>query len=203
MTTKKLTLTLSVAAAAVALAAGGAVAFAAIPSTTVNVAAGAGDAHATGDALVAKECVQNTQGLPEPASWRPGARYDLSAELGFLVIRNDKNAAVCVIEKGKAAGVMGGEVSTRHTYTNLTAARPFDYLDSWNDQNESVHFGIATGDVAKVALVGPDGAQTPTVLKDGTFIAKTKVAEDSNQSTSNQVRAILGNGQVVTGPFRG
>jgi len=94
-------------------------------------------------------------------------------------------------------------VSTRHTYTNLTAARPFDYLDSWNEQTESVHFGIATGDVAKVSLVGPDGAQTPTVLTDGTFIAKTKVAEDSNQSTSNQVRATLSNGQVVTGPFRG
>ncbi|QUQ68658.1 hypothetical protein [Kutzneria sp. CA-103260] len=205
MTTKKLTLTLSVAAAAVAIAAGSAVAFAAIPSSapTVNVAAGAADDHATGDALIAKECVRNTQGIPNPASWRAGARYDLSAQLGFLVIRNDKQAAVCVIENGKAGSVMGGDVSTRHTYTNLTSARPFDYLSSWNTDNESVHFGIATDNVAKVALVGPDGSQTPTVLKDGTFIAKTKFAEDSNQSTSNHVRATLDNGQVVTGPFRG
>jgi hypothetical protein len=206
MTTKKLTVTLSVAAAAVAIAAGSAVAFASIQSSapTVNVAAGVTDEHATGDALIAKECVKNTPDLPNPASWRAGARYDLSAQLGFLVIRNDKNAVVCVIDNGKTGGVMGGGLlSTRHAYTNLNSARPFDYLDSWNDDGGSVHFGIATGDVTNVALVGPNGAQTPTVLKDGTFIAKTKVAEDSGQSTTNHVRATLANGQVVTGPFRG
>ncbi|MFI9380771.1 hypothetical protein [Kutzneria sp. NPDC052558] len=202
MTTKKLTVTLSVAAAAVAIVAGSAVAFAAIPnSTTVNVA-GAEDTHASGDALIAKECVKNTPGLPDPASWRAGARYDLSAQLGFLVIRNNKNAAVCVIENGRAGGVMGGDVSTTHTYANLTSGRPFDYLSAWNEEKVSVLFGIASDNVAKVSLVGPDGTQAPASVKDGTFVARTPWGEDSNQSTTNSVRATLDNGQVVTGPFR-
>ena len=51
--------------------------------------------------------------------------------------------------------------------------------------------------------MAPDGSVTAGTLRDGTFLVKTTVAENSNQPTSNHVRATLANGQVVEGPFRG
>ena len=206
MTTKKLTLTLSAAAAIGVLAAGGAAAFATVPTSGPEVKPAAATAPAPAadpvDAKIAKECVQADQHVPDPASWRPAARLDVDAQHGFLAIRNDKLAAVCVIENGHGTGIMGG-VGTNHNYGKLTDRRPFDYLDAMNyPDGQTVQFGIATGDVAKVSLIGPDGSATPTVLKDGTFIAKTKFGEDSNQPTTNHVRATLANGSVVDGPFR-
>jgi hypothetical protein len=205
MTNKKLTMTVTVAAAVGALAIGGAVAYAATTSTptptsaTSHLAITAADA---GDVKITKECVNGTPGVPDPASWRPGARIDTGSGDGFLVIRDNGAAAVCVIEKGHGAGIMGGDVSSNHVYRNLTAQRPFDYLTSMNYEKESIHFGIAADDVAGVALLGPDHSVTGGVVKDGTFIVKTKFVEDSNQSTTNHVRATLTNGQVVEGPFR-
>ncbi|GAA3435956.1 hypothetical protein [Kutzneria kofuensis] len=201
MNTKKLTLSLAATAALGVLAVGGAVAFAAVPNTTVQAAGP--QTVATGDAKIAKECVAAGQDVPDPAGWRPGARIDVDAQHGFLVIRDDKNAAVCVIENGKGTGIMGGDIDSRHAYGNLTAARPFDYLSSMNYTTESIHFGIATKDVTGVSLVGPDHSVAAGIVKDGTFIVKTKFAEDSNQHTTNHVRATLGNGQVIAGPFRG
>jgi hypothetical protein len=65
-------------------------------------------------------------------------------------------------------------------YGNLTAARPFDYLTSYNFDSpatESVHFGFATSDVTAVSLVGPDHSVTPAVVRDGTFLARSNFPE--------------------------
>jgi len=103
---------------------------------------------------------------------------------------------------GHGTGIMGG-VETRHVYGNLTAARPFDYLSSMNYPGESIHFGITTGDVKSVSLVGPDNSVRAADVKDGAFVVRTPFAEDSNQPTTNHVRVTLTNGRTVTGPFRG
>ena len=207
MNTKKLTLALSIAAAAAAIAVGGAVAFASVPGASPAAVGTQGSTQVappwakSGDGKIAWDCVQAGH-LADPAGWRPGARIDVDVNSGFLVIRNDKSAAVCVIEGGKGTGIMGGDVSTTHVYGNLTATRPFDYLTSMNYEHDSVHFGIASKDVTAVSLVGPDKSVTAATLKDGTFIARVKAGEDSTESTTNHVRATLDNGKVVEGPFR-
>jgi hypothetical protein len=208
MTTKKLTIALAAASAVAALAVGGAVAFAAIPgsapahSGSPAILRAAPEGSDPGDVQIAKDCLAATPNGPDLGSWYPGAKIDTGAGNGFLMIRNDRTAAVCVIEKGKGAGVMGADFDTRHVYGKLTAQRPFDYLTSMNYQTASIHFGIASDNVAGVSLVGPDKSVTGGVLKNGTFIVKTTVAEDSGQGTTNHVRAILNNGQVIDGPFR-
>ncbi|GAA3528399.1 hypothetical protein GCM10022222_09300 [Amycolatopsis ultiminotia] len=166
---------------------------------------GAGQPVNPGDLHLVRECVQAGQDVPDPASWRPGVRFDLDAENGFLVIRSDEYAAVCVLKNGKATRIEGGVDTRRHVYGDLTAARPFDYLSSWNWGSPvagSVHFGIVTSEVTAVSLVGPDNSVTPAVVRDGTFAAKTKFAESSGQPTTNHIRATLKDGQVIEGPFR-
>jgi hypothetical protein len=195
MTTKKLTMALSAAAAIGLLAAGSGIALAANPVASTAVAA-------TGDAKTAQECVQADGTVPDPATWRPAAKITVDAHHGFLVIRNDKQAAICIVHDGHGTGIMGG-VETRHVYGNLTAARPFDYLSSMNYPGESIHFGITTGDVKSVSLVGPDNSVRAADVKDGAFVVRTPFAEDSNQPTTNHVRVTLTNGRTVTGPFRG
>ncbi|MFC0437115.1 hypothetical protein [Kutzneria buriramensis] len=201
MTTTKLTMALSAAAAIGLLAAGSGIALAADPGTGTTIAA-------TGDAKTAQECVQADGHVPDPTTWRPAARITVDARHGFLVIRNDKLAAICTVEDGHGTGIMGG-VETRHVYGKLTAARPFDYLSSMNylaDKThpaESIHFGITTADVKSVSLVGPDKSVRDADVKDGTFVVRTPFGEDSDQATTNHVRVTLTNGQVITGPFRG
>jgi hypothetical protein len=99
---------------------------------------------------------------------------------------------------------IGPDVDLRHAYGNLTPARPFDYLSSWNFTylaRGSVHFGIATSDVAAVSLIGPDGSVTPAVLRDGTFLAETKFAERKDRPTG-RIRVTLKNAQVLEDSFR-
>jgi hypothetical protein len=199
MTTKKLTLTLAATAAIGALAIGGAVAFAAVPGTT-DAATQVAPA-ATGNAKIMFECLAADQ-VANRAAWRPGARIDTDATHGFLVIRTDKNAAVCVVEDGHGTGLMGGQIDN-HNYAKLTAQRPFDYLTSMNYPHQSVHFGISTSDVTGVSLVGPDGKSFAATVKDGTFAVLAKDGENSNEPTTNHIRATLANGQTVAGPFRG
>jgi hypothetical protein len=198
MTTKKLTLTLAATAAIGALAVGGAVAFAAVPGTTTGAQA---TQAATGDAKIMLECLAAGE-VANPGAWRPGARLNTDATHGFLVVRTDQNAAVCVVENGHGAGLMGGVIDN-HNYGKLTAQRPFDYLTSMNYPHESVHFGISTQDVTGVSLVGPDGTQANAVVKDGTFAVLAKDGEDSDKPTTNHIRVTLANGQTVAGPFRG
>jgi hypothetical protein len=162
-------------------------------------------AGSPGDVQLVDECIRAGRNEFPPGSWRAGARIDIDSENGFMVIRNDEYAAVCVLKNGKGTGTDPVGVNTRHVYGKLTTARPFDYLDSWNrgtPATESVHFGIAASDVTAVSLVGPDNSVTPAVVRDGTFLAKTKFAESSSQPMTNHIRATLKNGQVVEGPFR-
>jgi hypothetical protein len=200
MTTKKLTLTLAATAAIGALAVGGAVAFAAVPGTATGTGTQATQA-ASGDAKIMLECLAASE-AGNPGAWRPGARLNLGAKHGFLVIRTDKNAAACVVEDGHGTGLIGGVIDN-HSYGKLTAQRPFDYLTSMNYEHESVHFGISTQDVTGVSLVGKDGAQTAATVKDGTFVVLAKDGENSDEATTNSIRATLANGQTVAGPFRG
>lgn len=204
MTTNKLTMTLAMTAALGVFAVGGAMAFAAVPGSTPTPAAGsqALQSPLIGDAKIAQDCLGTAGDVANKASWRPGARINLDANHGFLVIRDDKNAAVCVIEDGKGTGLMGGVIDN-HGYGKLTAQRPFDYLTSMNYAHQSVHFGIAATDVTGVTLVGPNKSEAAAVVKDGTFAVLAKDAENSNASTTNHIRVTLANGGVVSGPFRG
>jgi hypothetical protein len=198
MTTNKLTLALAATAAIGALTVGGAMAFAAVPGTATGAQV---TSAATGDAKIMLECLAAGE-VANPGAWRPGARLNTDATHGFLVVRTDQNAAVCVVESDHGTGLMGGVIDN-HNYGKLTAQRPFDYLTSMNYPHQSVHFGISTSDVTGVSLVGPDGQQTAATVKDGTFAVLAKDGENSEDSTTNHIRATLANGQVIAGPFRG
>jgi hypothetical protein len=154
-----------------------------------------------GDAQIARQCAYADGGLPDPTSWRPAARIDLDADTGFLAIRNSVSAAVCDIEKGRGAGIMGGP-SAREDYSKLTAAHPYRYLTSMNYTHDSIHFGITAGNVTAVDLIGPDNSVRPAVLRDGVFIVRTPIGEDSNQPSTNSVRVTLNTGKVLVGPLR-
>ena len=154
-----------------------------------------------------QDCVEAAaaqgESLPNPHNWRSGADFGIGSPEGFLTIRDDKYAAVCDVENGKAAGLMGGfDAKSRHNYDRLTTARPFDFLDAMNYPDRTIMFGIATQDVVSLSLIGPDGSVTPATVHDGTFVAVTKFGEDSGQPTTNHVRATLKDGTVVTGPLR-
>jgi hypothetical protein len=162
------------------------------------------------DVKLAKDCVQATiasgVAVPDPDSWRPAAKIDIDPGHGFLVIRNDKIAAVCPVSGGTTPGTMAGDVTFvgRHNYAHLTAARPFDYVSAWNESggsSRSIQFGIATDDVIAVSLVGQDNSVTPAVLRDGTFAVKINSAEHCDTNDSNRVRATLRNGHVIEGPL--
>jgi len=185
---------LTAAAAVVALAVGAVFALPVLRGGGATAAAGP-------DMQLVNDCIHAPYTELPSGSWRAGVRLDLDATHGFLMIRTDEYAAVCDLSNGHPTGTVGG-VSTRHTYSNLTATRPWDYNDSDNLTNESVHFGIAANNVVAVSLVGPDNSVTPTTLKNGTFAVRTKFAEDSNSYTSNRVKATLDTGQVIEGPFR-
>ena len=185
---------LAVAASVVVLAAVAAVGFAQLRGRDVDVA--------SGQSQLVKECVRNGHNMPDPTSWRAGARLDLSPGQGYLIIRNARSAAACVIENGKGTGIIGGAVDSTDLYAALTPERPFDYLTSMNFDHESVHFGITTDDVVAVSLLGPDNSVAPGVVGDGTFIVRTAIGEDSNQPSTNYVKATLNNGHVIQGPLR-
>ncbi len=207
-------LPVSVAAAVGVLVVGGVVVFGPLRDSGP---VGSGSQHVVpaadpADVKLAKDCVRATiasgVAVPDPDSWRPGVKIDTDTPNGFLVIRNDKTAAVCLVSGGTTRGTMAGDVTFtgRHNYAHLTAARPFDYFSAWNfDASNmtvaSIQFGIATDDVTAVSLVGQDNTVMPAVLRDGTFAAKIGNGEHCGSPTSNQVRATLSNGQVIEGPL--
>jgi hypothetical protein len=193
---------LAVAASVIVLAAALAIAIPQLRSHDEVPAAGN-----PADAVLVDECVK-VSATPLPVgSWRAGARIDVDSEKGFLVIRDDEYAAVCLLKNGRAQGVWqtATDGDVRHTYSKLTAARPFDYLVSDNEGSpvtESVHFGIATSDVTGVSLIGPDNSVTPAVVRDGTFAVRSRYAESTGVSSTNRIRATLENGQVIEGTLR-
>jgi hypothetical protein len=154
-----------------------------------------------GDAQIALQCAHVDGGLPDPTSWRPAARIDVDAETGFLVIRDTVSAAVCDIEKGRGVGIMGGP-SAREDYSKLTADHPYHYLSSMNYTHDSIHFGIVAGNVVAVDLLGPDNSVRSAVVRDGVFIVRTPIGEDSGQPSTNSVRVTLNTGRVLVGPLR-
>jgi hypothetical protein len=185
---------LAVAASVVVLAALAAIGFTQLRGADAPVA--------SGQSPLVKACVGSARTMPDPGSWRAGARLDINSQLAFVVIRNSRTAAACTIENGKATGIIGGGVDATDLYVQLTPERPFDYLTSMNYAKESVHFGISTDDVAAVSLIGPDNSVSPGVVADGTFIVLDKIGENSGQPSTNYVRATLNNGQTVQGPLR-
>ncbi|RJQ80345.1 hypothetical protein D5S17_07705 [Pseudonocardiaceae bacterium YIM PH 21723] len=196
MTKTKIVLPLLIAAA-VTLAAGTAVAVTAPSAATGTVNA---TVPVQSDDQVT-QCLTG-QDVPNPGEWRAAAKIDADAPTGFLVIRTDKTAAVCVLENGKGTGLMGGY--SKDLYGKLTPERPFSWFNAMNYEDHSVQFGITTPDVATVSLIGPDGSATPAVQPtDGTFIVKTPFAENSNDPSTNKVRVTLRDGKVIEGPFRG
>lgn len=187
---------LAVAAAVIALAVGVVFALPALRDRDTVAAAGS-----PGDMAMVNDCIDSSYETMPSGRWSLGARLDLDSSHGFVVIRSDEYAAICILTDGHPTGIMGG-VSTRHTYGNLTPARPWDYLSSDNFPTESIHFGIAANNVAALSMVGPDQSVTPTILKNGTFVVRTRFAESSGQYTSNRVKATLDSGQEIDGPFR-
>jgi hypothetical protein len=157
--------------------------------------------------------------VPDPESWRPGVKIDIDdADFQWsenLVIRNDKAAAVCLVSGRATGGITGADTARlegrgRHSYANLTAARPFDYIDAWNfPGGESIEFGIATDDVVAVSVVREGAVVASALLHDGTFAVKVDGGEMCGRSAepggqpvaSNLIRATLRDGQVIEGPL--
>ncbi|SFR29203.1 hypothetical protein SAMN04488564_117127 [Lentzea waywayandensis] len=178
------------------------------------------------DVQLAHDCVTATVAsgveVPDPGSWTPGVKIDADTGSGngaawpeFLMIRNDRAAALCLVAGSSTGGITGADVAAmegrgRHSYATLTAARPFDYLDAWNFlDGTSIQFGITTEDVVAVSVVWQDGNVTPALLHDGTFAVKIDRGEmcgrpghiSATPVASNVVRVTLGDGQVVEGPL--
>lgn len=208
---------LSAAAAAGVLVAGGVLMFGQVgtPGRTAPAADPA-------DVQLAQDCVNTTIAdgvdVPDPKSWQPGVKIDVDVVNGwseFLVIRTDRAAAVCLVSGRTTGGITGPDVSAmegrgRHSYANLTVARPFDYFDAWNFPNgKSIQFGIATDDVVAVSVVRQDNTVTPAVLRNGTFAVQIDSGElcgrpvypDTPPAASNLLRVTLKEGQVVDGPL--
>jgi hypothetical protein len=208
---------LSAAAAVGVLVAGGVLVFGPV-GTPGRVAPAADPA----EVQLAQDCVNTTIAdgvdVPGPKSWQPGVKIDAGVVDGwseFLVIRTDRAAAVCLVSGRTTGGITGPDVSEmegrgRHSYANLTVARPFDYFDAWNfPDGGSIQFGIATDDVVAVSVVRQDNTVTPAVLRNGTFAVHIDSGElcgrpvypDTPPAASNLLRVTLKEGQVVEGPL--
>ncbi|WP_020646461.1 hypothetical protein [Amycolatopsis balhimycina] len=192
------------------------------PSTTaVPVGAGSGSlalgkpatpTPAPGEMKLVRDCVNATlaEGIavPDRESWRPAASVDTDTPHGFLVIRNDKAAAVCIIDGGKAIGMMGADVNDmtgrRGGYAKLTAERPFDPFTGLSGLHEpEFFFGIVTDDVTAVSLIEPDNSVTPASLRDGTVAVKGSERPFSSGETDHftfHFRVTLKNGNVLDLP---
>ncbi|MEU4518865.1 hypothetical protein AB0F52_09110 [Amycolatopsis sp. NPDC024027] len=164
-----------------------------------------------GDVKLVRNCVNATLAygiaVPDRESWRPAAKIDTDTPHGFLVIRNDKAAAVCIIDDGKAVGMMGADVEEmagrRIGYAKLTAERPFNCFTGIAGLNEpTFRFGIVTDDVTAVSLVGPDNSVHPATVRDGTFAVKINDAGRIPGSTSYRARMSLKNGHDIEAPLQ-
>jgi hypothetical protein len=158
-----------------------------------------------------KDCVNATlaygTAVPDRDSWRPAAKIDTDTPHGFLVIRNDKAAAVCVINDGKATGMMGADVETmagrRIGYAKLTAEHPFNCFTGVSGLGEPTYlFGIVTNDVTAVSLLGPDESMHPATVHDGTFAVKIDDGGRVPRNVDYRVRASLKNGHVIDAPLK-
>ncbi|WP_328604528.1 hypothetical protein OG943_31385 [Amycolatopsis sp. NBC_00345] len=208
---------LAVAAVVGVLAVGAVVAFGpgheAGPNPTA-IPAGAGSlpqpAPDPADVKLVKDCVDATLGygyaVPAPGSWRPAAKIDADTSHGFMVIRNDISAAVCVIDGDKSPGIMGADsdemAGRRFGYAKLTAKLPFNSFTGIGGLHEpTFEFGIVTTEVAAVSVVGPDGSVFPATVRDGTFAVKINDGRGGVR-TEYRARMTMKNGNVIEAPLK-
>ncbi|MBE8517394.1 hypothetical protein ILP97_07725 [Amycolatopsis sp. H6(2020)] len=164
-----------------------------------------------GDVKLVRDCVNATvadgYAVPDRDSWRPAAKIDTDTPHGFLVIRNDTSAAVCIIDDGKAVGMMGADVEgmagRRYGYAKLTAERPVNCFTGLSGPDEPTYeFGIVTDDVTAVSLLGPDNSVRPATLRDGTFAVKIERDARDPVHSSDRARMTMKNGHVLEVPLR-
>ncbi|MEV5721579.1 hypothetical protein AB0L41_47650 [Amycolatopsis mediterranei] len=216
---RKLGTPLTVASAVGVLAVGATVLFGPVhESSPGNIATPAGTGSESraqskpvldaGKMKLVRDCVSATiaygYAVPDRDSWRPAAEIDRDTRHGFLVIRNDTSAAVCVIDDGVAVGMMGADVDgmtgKRYGYAKLTPERPFNCFTGVTGLDEpTFEFGIVTNDVSAVSLVGPDNSVHPATMRDGTFAAK--INRDARDHGSYRARMTMKNGHVLEAPL--
>lgn len=213
---RKLGLPLAVAAGVGGLALGAALVFSPVHDASPGVTrVPVGAKLGTSDARALKACLDSSPSfgvaLSDPGSWRSTLRVDQDAERGYLVIRNASLAAVCVLDHGQGSDRNSGLMVTdnrdwvhgRESYAFLNAARPICGFSSVvNPRQPSVVFGVASPDVAKVELYGPDDAMTPALLKDGTFVVKFVEGDSPHDDYSRKFRVTMRDGQVRDVPGR-
>ncbi|WP_037309491.1 hypothetical protein [Amycolatopsis orientalis] len=212
---KKVGKPLAVAAVVVGLAAGAAVVFAPVRDagpSSVPAPAGPGSGSparhmpsSPEDVELARECIADpiSYGLavPEPDSWWPAVKIDTDTPQGFLVIRNEKAAAVCILSGGKVR-MMGADVEEmagrRGGYAKLTPEFPcHEFTSIGGGGGPTSLFGIASDDVTAVSLVGPDNSTIPASLRDGTFAVTVNDARVNDPHGGFRYRATLKNGHVI------
>lgn len=178
-------------------------------------------AGAVPDAEVAKEIKECLDGAPsfgitlhDLGNWRFTLKVDQDAERSYLVFRNAALAGVCVLSRpgipgpyGEYSGLMVTDARDwnhgREGYAFLSATRPVcSFTSVVGRYQSSVVFGVASPDVAKVELYGPDNSLIPAVLNDGTFVVKFVEGGSPRDDYSRKFRVTMRDGQVHDFPGR-
>ncbi|WP_116200673.1 hypothetical protein [Amycolatopsis circi] len=216
---RKLGFPLAVASGVGALALGATMVFSPVHDASPELTrVPAGAKPDTGDARLLKACLDSAPAfgvaLPDRGSWRSTLKIDQDAERGYLVIRNASLAAVCVLYHGQGSGLYDQNsglmvtdaknwIHGRESYAYLNATRPIcGFTSVTNPHRPSVVFGVATPDVAKVELYGPDDSMTPALLNDGTFVVKFVEGGSPLDDYSRKFRVTMRDGSVHDFPGR-
>ncbi|GAA1034585.1 MULTISPECIES: hypothetical protein [Amycolatopsis] len=216
---RRLGLPLAVASGVGALALGATLVFSPVHDAGTDLTrVPAGAKPDAGDAQLFKACLDSAPdlgvSLADPDSLRLTLKVDQGAERSYLVGRNATLAAVCVLRDGQNAGPYrpySGLMVTddrdwthgREGYAYLSATRPIcGFASATNAYRPSVVFGVATPDVAKVEMYGPDDSMTPAVLKDGIFVVKFVEGGSPRDDYSRKFRVTMRDGSVHDFPGR-
>ena len=216
---RRLGLPLAVAGGVGALALGATLVFSPVhdaSSDLTRLPAGAKPADSGAQQL--KACIDRSpsfgSGLPDPGSYRLTLKIDQDAARSYLVFRNATLAGVCVLyhpgQPGPPVQYSGMMVTDnkdwihgREGYAYLSATRPICGFSSvTNPGRPSVVFGVASPDVAKVELYGPDDVLIPASLNDGTFVVKFVEGRSPRDDYSRKFRVTMRDGQVHDFPGR-
>ncbi|MGW4396159.1 hypothetical protein ACWEHA_12790 [Amycolatopsis nivea] len=213
---RKLGLPLAVAAGVGGLALGATLVFSPVHDVSSDVTRVPVGAKAdAGDVPRLKACLDSSPSfgaaLSDRGSWRSTLKIDQNAERGYLVIRNASLAAVCALQHSQGFDRNDGLTVTdardwihgRESYAFLSAARPIcGFTSVVNPGQPSVVFGVASPDVAKVELYGPDDSMIPALLNDGTFVAKFVEGDSPHDDYSRKFRVTMRDGEVRDVPGR-
>ncbi|MBB1156845.1 hypothetical protein [Amycolatopsis dendrobii] len=212
-------LPLAVAAGVGALALGATLVFSPVHDASSDLTRlPAGAKPDAGDARLFKSCLDSAPSfgvtLPDRDTWRATLKVDQDAQRGYLVIRNASLAAVCILYRSQASvgydrnsGLMVTDTRNwthgREGYASLSATRPIcGFTSIVNPYEPSVVFGVASPDVAKVELYGPDDLLIPALLNDGTFVVKFVEGSSPRDDYSRKFRVTMRDGQVHDFPGR-